>query len=732
MREFWCYDWEVYSNFACVTFIYSTTPKHLIDAYVEVDIRYLKVKSLISESDDFSLYEDLDKLKKAKASILTMMNAKTFFIYDDVRNNGRDSFCQLGELLMFFTNHKVLMGYNSFNYDSYITDYVMIHGNKYNPVTGKSSDNIHITTVLKQVSDEVISVSKSGMYYHNYSWKPKYYKRLFEDYDIQKILYLDSTFTGLKSVAINLKWHRIQELPIHHTYTLDTSNIYDMYDYNVNDVLITFKLAWNQEEEVTLREEISKRYEVNVLNESRSSIGKRLMSKYYEESSGISYRDFKDTRTHRGKMKLDSIISNRIKFETPLCKDFLKSLLTSIITPDTNFERQIKINNTLYTIAKGGIHSIDDSHIYNDTDGYIYRDADVTSYYPSIIEIFKISPKHLIKDIFLYLISYFKNDRVRAKKAGFKLEAEALKIVINRIYGALRDINDYLFDPKATYQTTFNGQLSLLMLIEKLELNGISVISANTDGIVARFKPSEEELYVRICKEWEQETGFELEYTDYERYIRNNVNEYVAIKKGFKEKYNLLHKISETYDADLKDLEDKYIKAKGDFITETPFNKGFVHPVVSLALRQYVVYDIPYDVTIKEHWKKHRFNIYDYCMSQKVDKKFTVTFSKVIKGEIVMKELQQYNRFYVVATGGGSITKKDMQVVNSSTTSLLAGKRVEIFNDFIEKEDYNIDFKFYISQVEKYLYFRKKNTRGNHKLEGFIARSNNLFENEQF
>jgi len=45
MKEFWVYDWEVYYNFCCVTFIHSTTPKYLIDAYIEVDILYLAAKS---------------------------------------------------------------------------------------------------------------------------------------------------------------------------------------------------------------------------------------------------------------------------------------------------------------------------------------------------------------------------------------------------------------------------------------------------------------------------------------------------------------------------------------------------------------------------------------------------------------------------------------------------------------------------------------------------------------
>ena len=739
MREFWVYDWEVYYNFCCVTFIHSTTPKYLIDAYIEVDILYLDIKHKLENlsdeellSDEYSeLKQTLNKYILAKQEIFGQMISKSFIIYRD-RNDSTKNICQLGELIMFFTNHKVLIGYNSYNYDSYITDFILANGRDFDYSTGKNPNNIHITEALKQASDEIISVSKDKLFGYKYSWLHPKYKRLYEDYDIQKILYLDKSFVGLKSVAINLKWHRIQELPLPPDSIIEYNQLFDVYDYNINDVLITYKLLWNQEEEVKLRQEISERYDINVLNESRSSIGKRLMSKYYEDVSGVPYAKFKDLRTHRGRMKMSSIISDKIKFETTQFKDFLNNILKLTVSPDDDFNRLIEFNGTFYTVAKGGLHSVDDSRLYDNNDGYIYKDADVTSYYPSIIEIFKIAPAHLNANIFLYLISYFKNDRVKAKHEGRKLEAEALKIVINRIYGALKDMMDYLFDPKATYQTTFNGQLSLLMLIEKLEVhsNGnIHCISANTDGIVCRFKPEYENLYSKLCKEWEVETGFELEYTDYEKYVRNNVNEYVAIKKGFRDEVNKLLKsknINDNIESELSKLESKYVKGKGDYISETPFNKGFVHPIVSIALRNYILYNKDYKDTIYNHWKESRFNIYDYCISQKVDKKFNVYFNTVVDGKIKNIALQQYNRFYVCTKNGGSITKES----DSSIHRLIAGKTLRIFNDYIHLDNYDIDYNYYIKQVEMYLYYRKKNSKGNHKHEGILVRGKTLFDNE--
>ena len=68
------------------------------------------------------------------------------------------------------------------------------------------------------------------------------------------------------------------------------------------------------------------------------------------------------------------------------------------------------------------------------------------SYYPSIIVSYNIAPKHLNNKIFVDMVRYFRDTRVKCKhtkdEEGYiiagvpnKIAAEALKIVINSIYG---------------------------------------------------------------------------------------------------------------------------------------------------------------------------------------------------------------------------------------------------------------------------------------------------------
>ncbi len=69
------------------------------------------------------------------------------------------------------------------------------------------------------------------------------------------------------------------------------------------------------------------------------------------------------------------------------------------------------------------------------------------------------------------------------------------------------------------------------MLIEELELNGISVVSANTDGIVSKIERDRVDEYEAIVKDWEQRTGFEMEFADYQSLYSMSVNRYLAVKQ---------------------------------------------------------------------------------------------------------------------------------------------------------------------------------------------------------
>lgn len=781
----YAYDWEVYPNYSCVTFIDLATPPNLIEDYIEYDILYLKYRNIKDRTEEEE--EMFQKCKKIKALILEEMNVFQFEMYKDMDYPSR-SVNDAGKLYQFYMTHKTTFGFNSHKFDAVLTDaflniypYFQDHNGmskgKVFLTSNVGLENIHITRAMKMLSDDIIFRANSGEWFTEYPWRKKYYKRPFRDFDIQKITYLDKSFTGLKSVAINLRWHRIQELPLPIDTIINLQTRYEILDYNVNDTLITLTLVNDNRDELKLRDDISNYYGIDVRNDSRSSIGKRLMTKFYSEYSGLKPRQFSELRTFRTRIKLGNIIDDKIKFITPYFNSFLEDLKNTTVGVATKFTKYVRFNSTTYTMAKGGLHSIDDSAIFDNEDGYLYVDADVTSYYPSILILFGIFPEHLDKDIFLAIVSMLKNDRVDAKSlcgllekqvkrleameieamndderklfatideameyiAELKLRSEALKIVINRIYGALNDQHDYLCDAKATYSVTMNGQLSLLMLIESIELNDMKVVSANTDGFVTKMKPEQYERYKEICNAWCNYTEFELEYTEYERYVRTNVNNYVSVKKGFKEAISHvdLDAIKKSGDfSSLKHIEKMYVKLKGNYDDKISYSSGFIHPVVSTALKRFALYGVPTRETISHHITTSKTAIFDYCISYKVAKKFDVIAKEMIKGEIVETKLQQYNRMFVVKHFAKGIAKEDLFTNKKDVTvhrsqSLVAGANLELINDYFEDEkyggDYNLDYGFYNKVIDTILYFRKKNTKGNHKGEGIMVRGNTLF-----
>ena len=169
----------------------------------------------------------------------------------------------------------------------------------------------------------------------------------------------------------------------------------------------------------------------------------------------------------------------------------------------------------------------------------------------------------------------------------------ALKLAVNSVYGKSSDMQNWIYDRQLTMFTTITGELSLLMLIEQYELNGIKVISANTDGVTIMVTNELLQKMHEINKWWMDLTTYELEKTDYQKIIFSTVNDYLAIKT------------------------DGEIKKKGDFLTDFELHKNKSARVVPLALEQYFVHDIPVADTITNH-----SNIYDFALRQKASKDF--------------------------------------------------------------------------------------------------------------
>ena len=157
------------------------------------------------------------------------------------------------------------------------------------------------------------------------------------------------------------------------------------------------------------------------------------------------------------------------------------------------------------------------------------------------------------------------------------------KLSVNSVYGKSSDMQNWIYDRQLTMFTTITGELSLMMLIEAYETNGINVISANTDGVTIRIRKALIDKMHEINKWWSELTKYELERADYQKIIFSTVNDYIAIKT------------------------DGEVKKKGDFVTDFELHKNKSARIVPMALEQYYTSGIPVDVTISGHT-----DIYDF------------------------------------------------------------------------------------------------------------------------
>lgn len=118
---------------------------------------------------------------------------------------------------------------------------------------------------------------------------------------------------------------------------------------------------------------------------------------------------------------------------------------------------------------------------------------------------------------------------LREEKKFVKITTDGLKVSLNGTFGKLASRYSLLYAPQLMLRTTMTGQFYLLMLIEMLELHGIPVVSANTDGLVIKCPRDKAGLLETICDKWMKRTKMNLEDTFYSSLHSRDVNNYVAI-----------------------------------------------------------------------------------------------------------------------------------------------------------------------------------------------------------
>jgi hypothetical protein len=561
------------------------------------------------------------------------------------------------DIKAFLNQEMTLIGYNNHSYDDPMLRFLMSYaGDNF----ALDSYNLSAKLVNDSFRDDKKILSLRYPRDVMYPWK---------SIDLMRILAFDKLGISLKQTAINLKWYKIQDLPYSPYSAIDKKDLENVLSYNLNDVLITKRLY----EEITpirqLRADLSKLYNIDLSSASDSKMANLILENIYANELKMDMRSIKVMRTPRERVLLGDCIAKFVRFESPVLKEMLDDVSMTYVYNynNYNYRKQVYFANCSFSLGVGGLHTEDAPGKFETTEDYVIQDMDVASYYPNLIINNSLYPEHLGPQ-FIQVLKKITAERLQAKKDKDKVKADGLKITINSIFGKLGSEHFWLYDPKKFLSTTISGQMGLLMLVEGMHMSGIEVISCNTDGVVCRIPRECLDEYYRVAHAWEKATNLELEFTEYKKYVRRDVNSYITEKA------------------------DGTTKEKGAFLKEVDLKKSYHMPIVAKTLHAYFINGIPVRKTLEECK-----DIMEFCISQKSGATFKI---ELHTGQKVEK-LQKTNRFFITTKGGALLKRAD---VSNRVIGLYVGRQVRILNDFdatIPFEDYHVDLSFYEKEVMK-------------------------------
>jgi hypothetical protein len=540
---------------------------------------------------------------------------------------------KINNLLTKYTS----FGFNSLKYDIPLINYAL---------SGANCKELH------RVSKLIIEKNQPDwMTYRNLGIDP----RPYDHFDISEPS--PAVMISLKNYGTRVGSKKLQEFYLDPHTPITKEQVEGLIKYCENDVEVTHDLYEAIKDRIELRVEMGKQYGLDLRSKSDAQIAETVLS---SELKKVGVEAKKPTLSEG--FKATYVAPDYINFNSKQLKEIVELVENvkfdiadngAVKMPKSLSNYKIVIGNTTYKMGIGGLHSQEKSISVESNDKNVMRNADFSSYYPFIILNQKLYPKHLGKK-FLDVYRKIVETRLKAKAEGNKLVADSLKITINGSFGKFGSKYSKLYSPNMLLATTITGQLTLLMLIEQLEENGIPVISANTDGLEYYCPRDKVDLAETIIFDLELATGYEMEHGEYKALYAKDVNNYVAIYDG-------------------------YVKAKGLY-AETTLSKGRSTPIVYTAIREYLLTGKSIQETITS------CNDINEFVSAR-----TVKGGGVYKGEYLGKMVRWY-----YSTEGDIITYSTNGNLVPKTGE---GNGVKPMMDLTDELPDDLDYKWYIDEA---------------------------------
>lgn len=499
--------------------------------------------------------------------------------------------------------HRILSKHTSFGYNSINYDMPLIN----HALSGKSCKDLHMVSKAIIESNNFKGL-KDWQTYKQFDIE----KRAYDHFDVQEPS--PAVMVSLKNYMTRIGSKKLQDFYLDPHEPIAEKDIEEFRNYCENDLDGTIDLYKAIESRINLRIEMGKQYSMDLRSKSDAQI-----------AEAVIVSELKKQGIHAKKPTLASNYSTSyvaptfIEFETPELQELLNDIENiefkldkkgSVELPADLKKRKIKIGNTVYKLGIGGLHSQEKKLSVVSDEENVMRNADFTSYYPFIILLLKLFPKHL-GEKFLEVYRNIVETRLKAKAEIPELKrkiaetdeafedlitsltdelynrgliSESLKITINGSFGKLGSKYSKLCSPDLMLATTLTGQLTLLMIIEQMEKHGIPVVSSNTDGLEYFCPRSKVDLAETIIFDLELVSGFNMEHGEYKALHARDVNNYVAIYDGYAKAKGV--------------YAEQYIENKND--PNVALKKGIQTPIVFIAIKKYLLDGTAIAETIKD------------------------------------------------------------------------------------------------------------------------------------
>lgn len=276
-------------------------------------------------------------------------------------------------------NKMIQVGFNNEGYDYPLEHNLLNHYSEYSKMSGYD-----ISQKLYSKSQEIIEQLFSTI-----ADKNKFIKQI----DLYKIWHYNNKarMTSLKDLEVCMRMPNVEEMPIHHSTWCKEGDEICILAYNKNDVWATYLFflttlgktdypIYSGKNKIKLRQDLSKKFNVNVLNMGDVPMGEELMLNLYSRKTGINaYSLKKSGGTPRPNgIKLKDCIPYWCKIESPEFNKFLNNIKNITIKGEKGeFQQSVIFHNYKFDFGLGGSHGCARPRIWDTNDEWVIVDYDV-------------------------------------------------------------------------------------------------------------------------------------------------------------------------------------------------------------------------------------------------------------------------------------------------------------------------------------------------------------------